>query len=404
MSPLFKKSEEEIVAVFDIGNGSVGGALVKFSKHDHPVVLYSHREPLTFVAHASPKHLMGSMLKLLKSVAGHLAKDGLIHLKTSPFGGHRLRDAHCVFASPWYISQTKVITNENTKSQTVTKEMINELVKKEQDEFNKALKEGKYVELFGPDARLLEKKVINVKLNGYDVEDPLGKEAREVELTLFSSFMSQEIIASVEKMLHESFAVRNIHHYSYALASWSGARIMFPDIHAYFIMDISGETTDISLVVKDVFIETVSFPMGRSTLVRKIVKDLKVTAEVALSNLAMRYNGTLDKAFTEKLAEVLLPLEEEWRAAYIAAIGTFQKKFTLPRTALVTADNDTAPFFLGALTHALPTELVIPHNSLAVTFIGPDKVQPFISELPEVPPDSFLGIESIFLNELFKNN
>jgi hypothetical protein len=104
---LFKKPEEEIVAIFDIGNGSVGGALVKFSKRDHPVILYTHREPLTYMIHPTPKHLLGSMLKLLKSVATHLAKEGLIHVRTSPFGGHRLRDVHCVFASPWYISQNK---------------------------------------------------------------------------------------------------------------------------------------------------------------------------------------------------------------------------------------------------------------------------------------------------------
>ncbi len=404
MSPLFKKPEEEIVAVFDIGNGSVGGALVKFSKRDHPVILYSHREPITFTAHASPKHLLGSMLKLLKSVSTHLAKDGLIHLKTSPFGGHRLRDAHCVFAAPWYISQTKIIKTENEKNQSVTKEMINELVRKEQEDFNKSLSEGKYIQIFGPDARLLEKKVINVKLNGYNVDDPIGKEARELELTVFSSFMSQEIMAGVEQALHSSFAVRAIHHYSYALASWSGSRTLFQDIHDYFFFDISGETTDISLIIKDVLVETISFPMGRSTILRKIVRDMKITPEVALSYLTMRYNGTLDKAFAEKVEAVLKPLEEDWRDLCIAGFSSLQKKFTLPRATLVTADIDTSGFFLGALAQNLPPELILPHNSLSAIFIGSDKIQPYVYQLPEVPADSFIGIESVFLNELFKNN
>ena len=404
MSPLFKKAEEEIVAVFDIGNGSLGGALVKFSKRDHPVVLYSHREPLTFAPHASPKHLLDSMLKLLKSVATHLAHDGLVKVKTSPFGGHRLQDAHCIFAAPWFVSQTKVIQTESASSLLVTKETINELVKKEQEEFNASLKEGKYIQLFGPDARLLEKKVIHVKLNGYHVEDPIGKNAKEIELTLFSSFISQEILTSVEETIHQAFAVRDIHHYSYALVSWSASQKMFPDIHDYFFMDISGETTDISLVIKDILVETVSFPMGRSTLIRKVVRDMKVASDIALSFLTMRYAGTLDKAFAEKIGAVLKPLEEDWRELCIVGFSNLQKKYSLPRATLVTADTDTSGFFLSALSQNLPPELTMAQNSLSVMFITADKVQPFIYELPEVGHDAFISIESIFLNESFKNN
>lgn len=398
MFSLFKKKEEEIVAVFDIGNGSIGGALVKFSKSDHPIVLYSHREPLTYAPHPTPKHLLGSMVKLLKSVSSHLVKDGLMHIKTSPFGGHKLRDAYCVFASPWYVSQTKIVKSENDTPVAVTKETINELVRKEQEEFNKALKEGKYEQLFGPDAQLLEKKVINVRLNGYDIEDPIGKRARELELTLFSSFMSKDILAKVEDILHQAFSVRAIHHYSYALASWGGSKILFPDIHDYFFVDVSGETTDISLVVRDVLVETMSFPMGRSTLLRKVVKDLKVTPDVALSFLSIKHEGSIEKGFKEKLDAILAPVAEDWHDQLVLSIKTFQKIYALPRSVLVTADSDTAPFFMDALSKGLSVELNIPQNIFAPTFISADKVQPYLYELPNTEHDSFIGIESIFLN------
>jgi hypothetical protein len=399
---LFKKPEEEIVAIFDIGNGSVGGALVKFSKRDHPVILYTHREPLTYMIHPTPKHLLGSMLKLLKSVATHLAKEGLIHVRTSPFGGHRLRDVHCVFASPWYISQTKIITEIKDTNFVISQETINALVQKEQEEFNAALKEGKYEQIFGPDTRLLEKRIINTRLNGYDIEEAVGKSAKELEVTLFNSFISQDIVAQVEETLHSSFAVRTIHHYSYALVSWLGSRTLVPDLHDYFFIDVSGETTDISLIIKDVIIETMSFPMGRSSLLRKVVKDLAVTPDVALSFLSMKYSGTLEKKFDEKINEVLKAVNVDWRDQLNLVLAAFQKRYTLPRATLLTADSDTSGFFSDALNQILPTELMLAQNTLAITFIGPDKVQPFIFQLPEVQHDAFIGIESIFLNELFK--
>jgi hypothetical protein len=402
MLSLFKKQEEEIVAIFDIGNGSIGGALVKFSKHDHPVVLYCHREPLTYAPHPTPKHLLGGMLKLLKSVATHLAKEGLIHVKTTPFGGHTLRDAYCVFASPWYISQTKVVKSETDTPVLVTQETINELVKKEQEAFNAALKEGKYEQLFGPDTHLLEKKVINIRLNGYDTEDPIGKKSKELELTLFSSFISREITKEVEDVLHHAFAVRNIHHSSYALVSWAGSQLMFPDIHDYFFVDVSGETTDISLVVRDVLVETISFPMGRSTLLRKLVKDLNLAPDVALSFLTMKYAGTIEPGFGEKLENTLKPIATDWHDQMVTALTTFQKIYALPRAALMTADSDTAQFFVQALSQPIPVELNIAQNTLAPTFIGPDKVQPFIYEVEGIQHDAFIGIESVFFNDSFK--
>ncbi|MCC2630872.1 MAG: hypothetical protein K0S38_681 [Candidatus Paceibacter sp.] len=404
MFSLFKKPEEEIVAVFDIGNGSIGGSLVKFSKYDHPIILYTHREPLTYIPHATPKHLVGGMLKLLKSVASHLAKDGLMHIKTSPFGGHRLRDAHCVFASPWYISQTKVVKTTQEKPFTIVKDTLNDLVKKEQEEFNAAIKEGKYAEVFGPDAMLLEKRVINIRVNGYAVDEPIGKQGRELELTLFSSFISKEILSEVENVLHASFAVRNIHHYSYAYVAWNGTTLMFPDIHDYFFVDVSGETTDISLIVKDILVETISFPIGRSTLLRRVVKEMEISPDVALSYLTMNYAGTLEKNFSEKLTGVLKPLEEEWRAEIIKILTNLRQHYRLPRTTFLTSDSDTAGFFNSAVSKTLPVELNIPQSSLAVTFLSPDKVHPHVFELEGVVHDSFIGIESVFLNALFKNN
>lgn len=404
MFSLFKKPDEEIVAIFDIGNGSIGGALVKFSKTDHPVILYTIREPITYMPQTDADHLLASMLKLLKSVAEHLAHNGLKHIKTSPFGSHKLKDVYCVFASPWYISQTKTIKEEKEIPFAITKETINDLVKKEQELFYKELKEGKYENLFGPDTRLLEKRVINIRLNGYDVEEPIGKKVKELELTLFSSYISQQIMAEVESTLHAAFAIRNIHHFSYGLVSWNASRIIFPDIHNAFFIDVSGETTDISLIVRDILIETISFPLGRNMLIRDVVKSLSITPDVALSFLALYYDGTLEKKFAEKLTEVIKPIEQAWTKEFTTALTTFQKIYSLPQTAFVTADLDIATFFLNAMQATLPVELNLPKNSLAVTFIGADKVQPYVYELRGIKHDSFIGIESIFLNELFTKN
>ena len=124
MFSLFKKPGEEIVAVFDIGNGSIGGALVRLSTHLPPVIIYSHREPLSYVESPTSHHLLSHMLKNLKIVAHDLALNGLKSARTSPFLKLPFHDIFCVFASPWYISQTKMLKLENDKEFTVTKKLF----------------------------------------------------------------------------------------------------------------------------------------------------------------------------------------------------------------------------------------------------------------------------------------
>ncbi len=70
MFSLFGKDREEIVAIFDIGNGSVGGALVHFAPKMPPTLLYTHREPIETVLHSSSARLTSRMLKLLKNRGG----------------------------------------------------------------------------------------------------------------------------------------------------------------------------------------------------------------------------------------------------------------------------------------------------------------------------------------------
>jgi hypothetical protein len=398
---LFKKPEEEIVAIFDVGNGSIGGALVKLRKYERPIVLYTHREPLTFVPHPNAKTLLISMLKMLKTVAKNIAKDGLTHVGHSIFGFHRLKDVYCVYSSPWYISQTKMVRDEQDKPFTVTRDVINSIIKKEQEQFNKNMQEGKYQNILGPDTRVFEKRIINVKLNGYEIAVPIGKHAKQLELTLFSSYISQEILDTVENILRESLSIRNIHHSSYGLVSWSASQVLFPDVHDYLFVDISGETTDISLISKDVLIETVSFPMGRSTLLRQVVKELNVESEIALSYVRMFFAKTLDSKFEAQVSDVMKKIEEDWHDQFAVALKQFQKTYSLPRATYLTTDSDTLPFYVKALERNMPIELNLPRSALAVTVIGPDTVQSSIEQLPNVYPDPFLALESIFINYVY---
>ena len=400
MFSLFKKPGEEIVAVFDIGNGSIGGALVRLSTHLPPVIIYSHREPLSYVESPTSRHLLSHMLKNLKIVAHDLALNGLKSARTSPFLKLPFHDIFCVFASPWYISQTKMLKLENDKEFTVTKKIISNIVGEEQKRLSESIKDGKHAFLSN-DAIPLEKRIINTSLNGYDIDKPIGKKAREVELTLFSSFISKDVITKTAEVIQSALHGRTIKSSSYAISSWNAVQKMFPNEHDYLFADVSGETTEFSLVINDIPVEVASFPIGRNAVLRKTVRDLKVAPSVAESYLSMESSGTLEKGQSGRLNEAIKPLQDEWFRSLNEIVLSWGKNYIVPNSIFVTVDSDVSMIFETVLKRNMPAELGIIKNLLDVKILGSEKVQSYVEYLPNVKRDPFVAIESLFLNGFF---
>jgi cell division ATPase FtsA len=399
MLGLFQKQEEEIVAVFDIGNGSIGAALVSFKEHGAPVILYTHREPITYIHHITSKRLLESMLVLLKTVAARVQKEGLPKVKALHHH-HSVRRGFCIFSSPWYLSQTRVMKVEKEEPFEITSQLIDTIIKKEEEQFLQSLKEGKYEQMFGHDTRLLEKKIIHTRLNGYEIAQPMGKKARELELTFFSSFISSTILKSVQDTLSHFFHFKSIQFYSYALASWSVVRDMNPDLSDFLFIDVTGEVTDVMLTHDGVLSDTVTFPLGRSMVLRKIVDELSVPPEVAVSFLSLIKQSTGDKVFIEKMKNVLTGTQEFWFTAFLKTVKEFKQSHMLPKKIFITADADVAYIFKEALSAPMPEELNMPENKFEVIILDSEIVKAIAQVAGGVSRDAFLSIDSQFLNKI----
>jgi hypothetical protein len=400
MFSLFKKAESETALIFDIGNGSIGAAIVSFPKGGTPLILYTHREPLTFLSEVSTERLLDSMLKLLKAVAFSVQKEGIAHIHKNFFSSFSIKHTYCIFSSPWYVSHTKVIKVTKDKPFVLSKESIDAIMAKEEKEFNAALTNGDYKQKFGTDIRLLERKIIHTRLNGYEVSDPIGKKAVEFEITFFISFVSEEVIRGVEQVLQSTVRSRNIVFYSYALSSWDAVRSMFPDNPHFLFADITNEVTDISITARGVLMETISFPAGRSMFIRDACEKLAVPPEVALSYLRMYTSGSLAADVTPKIEQIIKESADIWHAALILALTELGKRYPLPKSMFLTVDTDLAAIFIAQLKKEMPLELNVPHNMFDVTFLNAAKIQHYTDFAPHITQDSFLGIESIFVNNI----
>ena len=118
------QKKERTVAIFDIGSGSVGGAIVKIptSGKGSPLILKSVRTDIK--SHKDKElnfnNFMNDMLFALSSSA-----DSLYHLK-----GGAPDEIFCFVASPWYLSETRVIKMNREKPFIFSKHLASELIQR----------------------------------------------------------------------------------------------------------------------------------------------------------------------------------------------------------------------------------------------------------------------------------
>src|SRR3989344_6115618 len=96
----FKNSDKStVIAVFDIGSASVGGALISFHAGEKPKIIWSARESMVFQNDLNFVRFLSSRLEPLEKVLIKMQHSEMPHP----------RRFLCIFSSPLYASQTRVI-------------------------------------------------------------------------------------------------------------------------------------------------------------------------------------------------------------------------------------------------------------------------------------------------------
>src|SRR6266850_6181756 len=165
------KDKGELVAVFDIGSSSVGGALFLMQSgvsSGIPKILISIREPIDLEDTFNIDSFLSSTIKSLGIVASGLYKAGMGAPKR----------IFCVLSSPWYVSEMRIISFEKNTPFVFTTKFADSLIQKEINLF-KEENVAKYAQT-GNSLRVTELKNIKTMLNGYETSNPLDQKAKQL--------------------------------------------------------------------------------------------------------------------------------------------------------------------------------------------------------------------------------
>ncbi len=154
------------------------------------------------------------------------------------------------------------------------------------------------------DVKLINAAIVNVKIDGYRVSNPIGFQGREVVIGVFNAYAPMVHLGALQSIAEElNLKISSIVAEPYAITQALG---MEDDkkFGSIFI-DIGGGTTDVALVRDGVLEGTIMFALGGKAFTTRLANNLGITFSDA-ENLKLKYSaGQLGRDVTKKINKKL---------------------------------------------------------------------------------------------------
>ncbi len=384
-----------LVALFGISSGSVGGALVEYSKNTkgelQPKIIAQARTEMAFQEELDFERFFIEMQKALKKTAEKIYSEK----KGAP------KHIVCTLGSPWYFSETRIIHYEKPKDFLVTRKLMEDLLSSERKVVEQSYK-TKYEKISG-EAILLENKILHTSMNGYSIDNPIGKQAKSLDMHLFISLSPKVCISGIEESLQKFFHHTPISYTSFMTSFFITARDRYATTLSCLLIDMNAEISDIGLVSDGILSANISFPLGRNYILRTFKEKLKMTEEQISSALSMISSNTMSDTEKNRLAPVLNKIKEDWCKMFREALAKLPKTLYIPDTALLVSENDISSWFTSMLREEDYVVESINTNKKKFNVIpiqGSDLLD--MCQIKNGACDQFLMVDAIALNRILE--
>ncbi|MEK7471389.1 MAG: hypothetical protein AAB623_01925 [Patescibacteria group bacterium] len=380
------KTKNELVLVFNIGSSSVDGALFEAQSSGIPKIIFSVQEFLKIEEKIDIDNFLLSTIKSLEIVVEKIYKAGL----GAP------SKIFCVLASPWCVSQTRIINFKKNTPFVFTEKLADELIKKE----IKFFKEEHALKYSNSDnrVRMIELKNIKIMLNGYETLESLNKKTKELKMHLFISISGEQVLKKIEETIGKYFHLKHIEFSSFVLSFFTIARDLYLKQENFLLLDIGGEITDISMVKKNTLRESTSFPLGRNFFTRGVALDLGCTLSEADSFISLFKDGHSEESIVEKLTLILNKLRIEWLKKFQDSLASLSNDISIPSTIYIVLDKDLVDFFSETIKNEQFSQYILTESKFEIIFLKSELFRGIAVFKENVFCEPFLIIDSIYIN------
>ncbi len=318
--------------VLDVGSGSVGVGIIK-SDHDErlPVIIFSHRVYMRLTTeNAEPADRMRKMREALFSACLILSKDGLQALLDYDRGA-KIGRILVTCSSPWAHTISRNVEYAPEKEFRVTESLIKDLARSAEDEIAEQIDEAGIAGSFG--LSVVERATVNVELNQYQVDHPIGLTGSVLSLTHITGLVPQEILKAVNEVQDKILTHTQMSAHTYMLIVYCVLRDLFPKTTTLTIIDVTAEATEIGIVENGILRETLHVPYGSNTLIRDIAARTKGSPDDIMTYLRGLGEQVMDESIQKRALEHL----ESYADAVREMFKKIHARRTIPNTMVITA-------------------------------------------------------------------
>ncbi|MBI3983726.1 rod shape-determining protein [Candidatus Microgenomates bacterium] len=182
--------------------------------------------------------------------------------------------------------------------------------------------------------KLVNSAIVNVFIDGYKVNNPIGFQGKDVSVQLFTAFAPMVHIGAIERVAYDlELNLLSVAAEPYAVAKSVGVD-MSESFSAVF-MDVGGGTTDIALVNDGGVEGTKMFGIGGRSFTSAIAQGTGTEFDTA-EKLKLALSGDqLDDKRRDKLQEILKPTVKVWLSGVELALSEFENVDQLPSKILL---------------------------------------------------------------------
>lgn len=267
----------------------------------------------------------------------------------------------------------------------ITREELEKIVQKIQKEtFEKARKilafETGHKEI---NVKLVNAAIVDVKIDGYHVTNPLGFQGKEVQVSVFNAFAPNVHLGALQTIAESmDLDLLSIAAEPFAVARCMGSD-QSSDFSAIFI-DIGGGTTDIAVVNQGGLAGTKMFALGGRAFTKRVASVLNESFLEAeqdkLDYSAKRLSG--DKK--EKIEKAIKQDCDVWLSGVQLTLAEFDNLDLLPSKILLCGGGSKLPDIERVLSEAKWDKTLPFAKAPSVGFLKPKNVSSIIDETGEL--------------------
>lgn len=388
-----KKSGNNCIAVFDIGSASVGGLLLQQEKDKAPQVISSVRKTVDFSKERTSSRTWQIMHDAFVSVSNNLKKS---YTKTPDV-------ALCVFSSPWYVSQTRIVRVKRDEPFKITEDFVEKIIENEKEEFKKMWCGTVWKEENA--STFFEYSPIRTILNGYEVNNPYGKSVSSMELYAYLSLGVDFIEENIKRDILDYIKPHNVYFHSFPFVLFNVLKYISDTKSGFLFVDMSGEITDVFYVKNNTIEEINSFPKGENFFARRLASALNIDLVEARGTFSQYIKKELQEEYSKKAGDVLQKAGKEWGDELKNLLSKIAKEKYLPQKLYFCGETSTLKEINSQVLGDDFSKFTIFGKPFDVQFLHPGSLKyhfDFKKGFSE-NKDIFLLISSLYANEFIKD-